>query len=245
MIELLPAIDVHEGKCVRLLQGDFGRRFEYDEDPVSVACGFRNAGARWLQVVDLDGARSGHPMNLEIIRQIVDRTLLPVQAGGGVRDHEAVKELLDCGVSRVIIGTGAMERWEWFANLVRQPELAERIALALDAREGMLMTHGWARQSSRSAVAVAEAVTGWPLAAIVYRDVGRDGMLLGPNLDAIRAVALHGQMPVIATGGVADLNDIRLLAQLPIAGIVVGRALYEGTVRLEEAIKLLDELSPS
>jgi phosphoribosylformimino-5-aminoimidazole carboxamide ribotide isomerase len=145
----------------------------------------------------------------------------------------------------VIIGTGAMERWEWFANLVRQPELAERIALALDAREGMLMTHGWARQSSRSAVAVAEAVTGWPLAAIVYRDVGRDGMLLGPNLDAIRAVALHGQMPVIATGGVADLNDIRLLAQLPIAGIVVGRALYEGTVRLEEAIKLLDELSPS
>lgn len=245
MIELLPAIDLHEGKCVRLLQGDFGRRFEYSDDPVAVACRFREAGARWLQVIDLDGVRSGHPTKVEIIRQMVEQTNLPVQAGGGVRDNRAVQELLDCGVGRVIVGTGALEDWDWFGELLGRPELADKIALALDAREGLLVTHGWAKQSSRSAVAVAEAVTGWPVAAIVYRDIGRDGMLLGPNLDAIRAVALHGQTPVIASGGVADLNDIRLLAQLPIAGIVVGRALYEGTVKLEAAMQLLQTLQPS
>jgi len=146
---------------------------------------------------------------------------------------------LSAGVSRVVIGTRALEDWAWFEALVHEPNHAGKIVLGLDAREGQLATHGWREQTSRSAVDVTEAVSAWPLAAIVYTDISRDGMLLGPNLDAVRALADVAKVPVIASGGVTDLDDVRTLAGLPLGGIIIGRALYEGTMTLVEAIKIV------
>lgn len=235
-MEILPAIDLYEGKCVRLIQGRYDRIIQYERDPVEVAMSFRDAGASWLHVIDLEGARSGKLANLDALRRIVKRSGLKVEFGGGVRDEGAIEAALAVGASRVIIGTRALEDWEWFQRTARSGEYATRIALGLDARQGRLAVHGWTRETQRTAAEVAESVAGLALAAIVYTDIGRDGLLLGPNIEAIRSMASVSSVPVIASGGVTDVDDIARLRALNIVGVVVGRALYEGTIDLSDAI---------
>lgn len=240
-MEIIPAIDLRSGRCVRLLQGNYDRQIDYGAKPVDMARAFQRAGARWVHVVDLDGAREGRLENLETIKSVVDGADLKVEVGGGIRDEQTVDTLLAAGVQRVIIGTQALRDWTWFEALVHKPGHERRIALGLDAREGRLAVKGWMEQTDRSAVDVARQVADWPLAAIIYTDIARDGMLLGPNVDAMEEMAGASKVPVVASGGVSDLNDVRRLAKLPIAGMIIGRAIYEGRIDLAEAIWLVGE----
>lgn len=238
MIPIFPAIDIRSGKCVRLIQGDYDQQLDYADDPVAVAKEFEAAEAEWLHVVDLDGAKEGRPVNLDVIRRIIESTSLKVEVGGGIRNDETVDALLDAGASRAIIGTRALEDWDWFDALVNAPKRAHRIALGLDMREGRLAVKGWTESTEKRPVDVAEAVNDWPLAAIIYTDISRDGMLLGPNLEAIRDLVGVSKIPIIASGGVTDIEDVRRLSALKLGGIIIGRALYEQQIDLSEAIRV-------
>jgi len=239
-MEILPAIDLRDGKCVRLLQGDYARQIDYADDPVAVARRFEQAGARWVHVVDLDGAREGRPANLDVVRRVLAGTGLKVQLGGGLRDTDTIEALLEMGVARCVVGTRALEDWEWFESLVRRPACSGRLALGLDAREGKLAVRGWTRQTDETPISLAARVADWPLAAIIYTDIARDGMLAGPNLAAMRALAEASAIPVIASGGVTSLEDVHRLKALPVWGAIVGRALYENKIDLAEAIRLAE-----
>jgi phosphoribosylformimino-5-aminoimidazole carboxamide ribotide isomerase len=162
---------------------------------------------------------------------------LSVQAGGGIRRREDIDRLILGGVSRIVVGTRAMENWDWFKSLVYDPRYASKIVLAVDARDGMIAVRGWTQTSARAAVDVAKEVSDWPLAAILYTDVAKDGMMQGPNIQSTRAIAEAGKVPVIASGGVGSIEHIRELKQLPIWGIIVGRSLHEGKLDLAEAIR--------
>ncbi len=235
-MEILPAIDLREGRCVRLLQGSYDRQIDYADDPVAQAERFAAAGAKWLHVVDLDGARDGVPRNLDAVRRIIRATSMKVEVGGGVRDDDAVSSLFDAGAARVVIGTRALEDWAWFRSVAHKPGYEGRIALGLDSREERLAVRGWTHVTQKRAADVAADVAGWPLGAIIYTDIARDGMLLGPNVEATRAVAAASSVPVIASGGVTDIEDVRRLVELPIVGIIIGRAIYEKQIDLAEAV---------
>jgi phosphoribosylformimino-5-aminoimidazole carboxamide ribotide isomerase len=238
-LEVIPSIDLREGKVVRLAQGDYGRQTNYDVDPIETAKLFADAGAKWMHIVDLDGAKSGRPVQAALIAKIIASTKLNVEVGGGVRSTEDVRELLDAGAKRVVVGTKAIEDWPWFESLVKQDHLAKQLILALDAKEGMVATRGWTQTSQRSAVDVAKQVNGWGLGAILYTDVAKDGMLQGPNLHHTKLLAEAGDTPVIASGGVGSIDHIKALKDIPIIwGVIVGRSLYEGKVNLAEAIQL-------
>jgi phosphoribosylformimino-5-aminoimidazole carboxamide ribotide isomerase len=233
---VIPSIDLREGKVVRLAQGDYGRQSTYAVDPVATAAGFAAAGARHLHVVDLDGAKAGRPVQTDRIRQIAAGCGLSVQAGGGVRTEEDIEQLFEAGIGRVVIGTIAMQNWDWFRSLVHRPRFEKNIVLAIDAREGVIATHGWTAASTRTAEGVAREVTDWPLAGLLYTDVVRDGMLAGPNVELTKKLAASTKVPVLASGGVGSVDHVRQLNDGVVWGVVVGRSLYEGKVDLAEAI---------
>src|ERR1700683_2182121 len=235
---IIPSIDLRDGKVVRLAQGDYARQTSYPVDPLETAQNFAAAGATWLHVVDLDGAKAGKPMQSELIASLAATPGLSVQVGGGIRQTEHIDQLLQAGVRRVVIGTAAMENWDWFQLLPHWPEYHDRIVLALDAKDGRVAVHGWRQTPPRRARGGAAQVSDWPLAAILYTDVARDGMLQGPNYAEISAVAQAGKVPVIASGGVGSIDDIRKLSALPIWGAILGRSLYEGKVDLAQAIRV-------
>ena len=239
-MDILPAIDLREGKCVRLLQGDYARQIDYRDDPVAQAQEFEQAGACWLHVVDLDGAKEGGQYNIATLDNIRRATKLNIEIGGGIRNEVSVKALLQAGITRTIIGTRALEEPDWFEKLVH--DYPGKIVLGLDARDGLISTRGWIQTSEITVTQMAEKVNDWPLAAIVYTDIARDGMLTGPNIEATRQLAQNCRVPIIASGGVGSLNDIEQLAKLPLQGIIVGRALYEGKFTLPEALKVLGQL---
>jgi len=238
-MDILPAIDLRDGKCVRLLQGDYDRQIDYRDDPVAQAQEFEQAGAKWLHVVDLDGARHGEGYNINVLNAIRKNTTLNIEVGGGIRTEESVKTLLDAGITRVIIGTMAYEKPERFKEIVYEDECQHKIVLGLDARDEKVATHGWTTDSGLIINDMVATVNDWPLAAIVYTDISRDGMLTGANIEATRQLAQNCNVPVIASGGVGSLDDIERLAKLPIAGIIVGRALYEGKFSVSEALKVV------
>lgn len=237
-MDILPAIDLREGKCVRLLQGDYQKQIDYSDDPVSVAKQFEQAGARWLHMVDLDGAREGTLRNLPVIEQVLKKTNLKLEIGGGLRDTQVIEKLLNAGVGRCVVGTQALEDWPWFEQLVHTPSMKDKIALGLDARQGKLAVKGWTEERQETAIQVAERVADWPLGAIIYTDIGRDGMLLGPNMEAIKALAQVSTVPIIASGGVTDIDDVKRLVQLPLLGIIIGRAIYEKQIDVAEAVRI-------
>lgn len=237
-MDILPAIDLLEGSCVRLIQGRYDRVIDYQANPIEVATRFHEDGAEWTHVIDLDGARQGSVANIDALRQIVTDTGLKVQFGGGVREQDDIKAALDAGATRVIVGTRALEDWDWFRDIVHKPEFAGRISLGLDAKLGRLEVQGWTPETERTSAEVAEEVSGWPLATIVYTDIARDGLMLGPNLDAIRVIANTSAIPVVYCGGVTDLDDVRRMSELKLSGVVIGRAIYENAIALDEAIKL-------
>jgi phosphoribosylformimino-5-aminoimidazole carboxamide ribotide isomerase len=191
-----------------------------------------------VHIVDLDGAAQGRPVQTDLIAAIAQAAGVDVEAGGGVRGTADVDRLLAAGVARVVVGTRAIEDWDWFSSLAADANYAGKLVLALDARDGLVATRGWTQTSGRAAVDIARQVSDWKLAAILYTDVSRDGMLQGPNLIHTRRLAEAGNVPVIASGGVGSLEHIRQLTALPIFGVIVGRSLYEGTVVLKEAIEV-------
>lgn len=233
-MELWPAIDLLGGKAVRLHQGDYERVTVYHDDPAELARTFRAASSH-LHVVDLEGARQGRPVEAELIRAIVAAFGAGVEVGGGVRDRAAIEAYLALGADRVVLGTAAIRD----AALVREAARAHpgRIVLALDAKNGMVATDGWLSVSTRTAVEVVREFAALPIAAILYTDIARDGMQVGPNVQATARLARDGGLPVLASGGVATLEDLRRLAAEPgIAGAIVGRALYEKAFTLDDAV---------
>ena len=235
-IEIVPSIDLRGGRVVRLQQGDYGRQINYDVDPRDVARSYADAGAHWMHIVDLDGAKEGRPVQEALVGEVARSSGLKVQVGGGVRSTDDVRRLLDAGASRVVVGTKAIEDWPWFQSLAHTPGMERRLVLAIDAKEGAVATRGWTHTSARLATDVARDVSDWPLAALLYTDVAKDGMLQGPNLHHTRLLAEAGKVPVIASGGVGTIEHVREVAKLPVWGVIVGRSLYEGTVDLREAI---------
>jgi phosphoribosylformimino-5-aminoimidazole carboxamide ribotide isomerase len=240
--ELFPAIDLRAGRAVRLLRGDYAAETVYSDDPVAVARSFDAAGARWIHVVDLDAARSGEAGNLEYVAAIARSVRCEVETGGGVRSVEAAERLVDAGVARVVIGTAAVERPELVTELAgRYPG---RVAVGLDARGRQVAVKGWTETTGADLVELAKRFEGEGVAALIVTEIGRDGTMDGPDLDQLGAVLESTAIDVIASGGVGTLDDIRALAGLTsgsrsLAGIIVGRALYEGRFTVEEALRCL------
>ncbi|MBI1337096.1 MAG: 1-(5-phosphoribosyl)-5-[(5-phosphoribosylamino)methylideneamino]imidazole-4-carboxamide isomerase [Phycisphaera sp.] len=238
---LFPAIDLRDGKVVRLLKGDYGKQTTYGDDPLAQAQQFADAGATWLHLVDLDGARSGRMTHVEVIERICKQTKLKVEVGGGVRSEGAINRLLGAGVERVVLGTAALENWDWFEGLMGNPTYRGRLVLGLDGRKGKAAVGGWEKTTEASVVEIAKRVSDWPLAAIVYTDIATDGTLAGPNVEATREMAEATHTPVVASGGVGTLDHLRVLRDLPIQGAIVGRAIYEGAFTVKEALAVLED----
>ena len=242
---LIPAIDLKDGKCVRLRQGRMDDETVFSDDPVAVAGRWVAAGARRLHVVDLDGAFAGAPVNAEVIHRIAEAYPdLPIQVGGGIRDEETVVAYLEAGVRYVIIGTKAVTQPHFVNDLCM--EFPGHVIVGLDAKDGQAAVDGWSKLSRHDAVELAQQFEQDGVEAIVYTDIGRDGMMTGVNVEATVRLAEAVHIPVIASGGVRNLDDVRALCAVADAGIVgaiTGRALYEGTLDLAEGQKLADELS--
>jgi phosphoribosylformimino-5-aminoimidazole carboxamide ribotide isomerase len=234
-MDVIPAIDLRDGRCVRLIQGQYDRQITYNDDPIQQAEHFHTEGARWLHVVDLDGAKAGRPVNTKTLAAIVSLARLRIEVGGGLRDEDSIRHLLDLGVERVIIGTQAVKDFVWFSKIAEQ--FKGRIVLGLDARGDTVATHGWLQDSDLKVLDFAVKAATLPLAAIIYTDITRDGMLTGPNVEMTQTLAAAVKVPVIASGGVGTVEHIKALAAVQvIAGVIVGRSLYEGTLTVREAI---------
>ena len=236
-MEIIPAIDLLDGACVRLHQGDYDQVTRFSEDPVAQALSWQSQGATRLHLVDLDGAKRGEPINDAAVRAITAALDIPVQLGGGVRSLERAEELIACGLDRVILGTVAIEQPELVQELAqRHPG---RIVVGIDANDGRVATRGWIEQSDVLATDLAQQFSAAGIAAIITTDIATDGTLAGPNLDALRTMAQCSAVPVIASGGIgcmADLLALLPLEPLGVSGVIVGRALYDGRVALGEAI---------
>jgi len=232
---IIPAIDLRDGKCVRLIQGQYDRQIDYRDDPTEQAREFSAAGAQWLHIVDLDGAKFGKPVNTETISAIADLGLLKIEVGGGLRDEASIQQLLDTGVERVIIGTKAVQDFEWFSEMA--VKFNGRIVLGLDARGSKVATHGWTEDSSVQMLDFAIEAAKLPLAALIYTDIARDGMMTGPNFEQTKALVEAVDVPVIASGGVNTIEDIKKLAEFNPEAAIIGRSLYEGALKLADAIE--------
>ncbi len=239
-MEVIPAIDILAGKCVRLYRGDYDRSEIFNDNPIDVAKQWADLGATRLHVVDLDGAKEGKTTNYSTIAEIVKSLSIPVQVGGGLRDRQSISQLLNLGVARTIVGTIAVEKPELVNELIA--EFTDKIAIGIDARDGKVATRGWLETSQISAV---ELALKFPAAAaIIYTDIHRDGTLSGVNEAALREMAEAVEIPVIASGGVSCLSDLLSLLSLEplgVNGVIVGKALYTGDVDLKEAILAVGE----
>ncbi|MDQ1516420.1 MAG: phosphoribosylformimino-5-aminoimidazole carboxamide ribotide isomerase [Actinomycetota bacterium] len=240
--ELYPAIDLRGGRAVRLLRGDYAAETVYSDDPVAVARSFEAAGAQWIHVVDLDAARSGEAGNLDLVAAVAKSVTSQVETGGGVRSVAAAERLIDAGVARVVVGTAAVERPELVTELAAR--FPGRVAVGLDARGRQVAVKGWTETTGADLVELAQRFEGEGVSALIVTEIGRDGTMEGPDLDQLGAVLEATGVDVIASGGVGTLDDIRALAGLTrggraLAGIIVGRAIYEGRFTVKEALACL------
>ena len=242
-MEIIPAIDLLNGKCVRLNQGNFNQVTKFNSDPVKQAQIWESLGAKRLHLVDLDGAKTGEPINDLIIKEIKKSIAIPIQLGGGIRSIDRAKELFGIGIDRIILGTIAIENQELVKDLSK--EYPKRVAVGIDAKEGMVATRGWLKQSEISSLDLAKQLNDLELAAIISTDIATDGTLKGPNVRALREIAEISINPVIASGGIGSIADLISLADFEnegIKGIIVGRALYDGSIDLKEALLTLKNL---
>lgn len=235
-MDILPAIDLISGKCVRLIQGEYDKQITYKDDPVEQAAEFKQAGSDWLHIVDLEGAKAGKPVNVDSIKAIVDSGLgLKIEVGGGIRDEQAISDMIDIGIDRLIIGTRAVTEFDWFSRMAAK--FPNKLALGLDARGSQISVDGWTKQGQLDLWEFAAQAARLPIAAIIYTDISKDGMLAGPNIERTRALVDAVNLPVIAAGGVTTTEDIVNLKQSGVAGAIIGRALYEGSIELKDAIE--------
>ncbi len=236
-MEILPAIDLKDGKCVRLTKGVMESAKVYSDEPWEVAKRFEEMGARWLHLVDLNGAFVGEPKNLKQIEKIRANTNLKIELGGGIRDEETIKKYLDMGIDRLILGSIALKN----PNFVKEMAKKYPIAVGIDAIDGYVAVEGWAQTSTIKATQLAKEFAKSGVEAIICTDVGKDGTLEGVNVDFTLSIARASGVDTIASGGVRDIEDIKkLLETKEIAGVIVGKAFYEGTLDLEEAFRLVD-----
>ncbi|MEQ8788150.1 MAG: 1-(5-phosphoribosyl)-5-[(5-phosphoribosylamino)methylideneamino]imidazole-4-carboxamide isomerase [Pirellulaceae bacterium] len=233
-MQIWPAIDLRGGKCVRLRQGDYNQETVFGDDPAEMARQWVRQGARQLHLVDLDGARDGTSANREALQAIVSAVEVPCQVGGGIRDEATIDDLFALGVARLVVGTRALTDPEWFLSMCRRHP--QRMVVGIDARDGLAATDGWLETSQTSAVELASCFAGAPLAGIVYTDIAKDGMMAGPNLSAMAEMLASTDAPVIASGGVTTAADVAALAELGVAGCIIGRTLYEGKLSLADAL---------
>lgn len=234
-MQIWPAIDLLGGKCVRLQQGDYNRETVYGDDPAEMAKRWVEEGADCLHLVDLDGAKDGSLKNRDAISAIVAAVDIPCEVGGGIRDEKTIQELLDLGLARLVIGTKALREPEWFAAMCEK--FPEKLVLGIDAKEGMVATDGWLEVSSTSAVDLAKTYEHLPIAALIYTDIATDGMLAGPNVEAMQAMKQAVKLPVVASGGVTSVEDVKNLAAAGLDGAIVGRSLYEGRLTVRQAVE--------
>ncbi|HEY4717004.1 MAG TPA: 1-(5-phosphoribosyl)-5-[(5-phosphoribosylamino)methylideneamino]imidazole-4-carboxamide isomerase [bacterium] len=235
---IIPAIDIMDGKCVRLYQGQKNMVKEYHNDPAEIAKQWESKGAKLLHVVDLDGAFSGEPQNQRVVERIVDSVRIPIEVGGGIRSEETIEEYLEIGAARIVLGTRVVQDPGFLSNACMS--YGERIILGVDAKNGLVAINGWEKVTSEDAVEFARRFEELGIGGIIYTDLLRDGTLIGPNTEAIRNFASSIDLPVIASGGVSSVEDIVLLSGLEkdgVTGVIVGKALYEGKIDLEEALK--------
>lgn len=233
-MRIYPAIDIKDGKCVRLLQGRFSDMTIYGDNPVEMAKKWESAGGEYLHVVDLDGALKGHGVNAAVIRDICRTLRIPVQTGGGIRTMQDIEEKLSYGISRVIIGTSAVRDAEFVKRAVDR--YGDKIVIGIDAKDAMVAVEGWEEVSDFAAVAFAKKMEALGVAAFVYTDIATDGTLQGPNVTAMQEMARAVKADVIASGGIGTLAHVKSLSPTGVEGVIIGRALYAHTVELEEAI---------
>ncbi|MCH2122097.1 MAG: 1-(5-phosphoribosyl)-5-[(5-phosphoribosylamino)methylideneamino]imidazole-4-carboxamide isomerase [Planctomycetota bacterium] len=238
-MKIWPAVDIRGGQCVRLIQGDYDQETVYGANPADMAIRWASDGAGQIHLVDLDGARDGSTANRQAVAEIVNSVEVPCQLGGGIRDRVTVAEYLGLGVERLVIGTKAQKDPDWLSAICK--EFPERIVIGLDARSGMVATDGWLQTSDTPASELAKRYSKLPIAGIVYTDITRDGMLKGPNLEALKDIIDAVDVPVIASGGVTTSEDVTEIAKLGAAGCIIGRSLYEGKMTLADAMDAVVE----
>jgi len=236
---LIPAIDLKDGKCVRLRQGEMSQVTRYSDDPVGMAEHWQNLGASYLHIVDLDGAVEGSPKHLPQIEAIVSKLTIPIQVGGGIRNVDTVQTYLACGVNRVVVGTAALQDTKFLHAIAH--EYPQKILVGIDVKNGLVAVHGWTTVSTLTALEVFDSMKGLPLGGIVFTDISKDGMLEGPNIQALQEAAEASPVPIIASGGVTALEDIKKIQQIGsnISGVIIGKALYEGALDLKAALTLV------
>ncbi len=238
-MQIWPAIDLRGGNCVRLKQGDYDRETVFSHDPAAMAAHWVGLGGKCLHLVDLDGARDGRLVNLDAVRAIVRAVDVPCELGGGIRSEESIRELIDIGVSRLVIGTLAIKKPDWFRQMCRA--FPGKLVLGIDARGGRVATDGWLETSNISAVELARQFAAEPLCAINYTDIDTDGMMKGPNVSAMSEMNGAVDVPVVASGGVTTVADVARLAATGVDGCIIGRALYEGSLTLPQALNAAEE----
>lgn len=238
---ILPAIDIKDGQCVRLLKGDFSTAEQVAEDPVQTALGFQAAGAEYLHMVDLDGAAAGRPVNREIFAVVAQKTGLKVEVGGGIRSLETAEGYLSAGVSRVILGSAALSSPDLVREAVRR--FGDAVAVGIDARNRMVSAEGWMADSAVDFITLARQMEEIGVSTLIFTDISRDGTLSGPNLDQLGEISAAVSCNIVASGGITNLEDIRALAGMGLYGAICGKSLYKGTLDLGEAIRTAAVLS--
>lgn len=233
-MEIWPAIDMRGGQCVRLQQGDYSKETVFGANPAEMASRWFSEGAQFLHLVDLDGAKDGFPTNLPSVKAILKAVSIPCELGGGIRNEQTIQELLNVGLTRAVIGTLAIKKPDWFAEMARK--FPGKLVLGIDARNGWVATDGWLETSQTSAIELAQKYASLPLAAIVYTDIATDGMLKGPNVDAMGKMQTALDIPVVASGGVTTAEDVAQLKAVGMAGAIIGRSLYEGRITIAQAL---------
>lgn len=233
---IFPAIDMKDGKCVRLEQGLFDKVTVFGEDPVEMAKKWESEGAEFLHLVDLDGAKDGVPKNLEIIKNICKAIQIPIQLGGGIRDKETVKILLDAGVNRVILGTVAINDRDLLVDLVK--EYGEKIVVSIDAKEGLVAVNGWVNVSEVQSIDLVRDLEEIGVKTIVYTDIAKDGMMEGPNFDIYNTIREQSNIDVIASGGVSSIDNVKKLSEMNMYGAIIGKALYTNDIKLKDALEV-------
>ena len=240
-MKIFPAIDIKDKKCVRLIKGDFDNKTEYEMSPVEQAGKYKDYGFKNLHIVDLDGALTGETVNLDIIKDIVSKFNLKIEAGGGIRSLDSIKEYIDAGIEKVILGSAAIKDKNFLKEACEK--FTNKIALGLDAKDGYLSVSGWKENSNQLTLDYLNEVNDYGASRLIYTDINRDGMKLSPNFDETSKVADISSCPVIISGGVSSINDIKKAKELNnknIEGIIVGKAIYDGDIKLEELVKELD-----
>lgn len=235
---IFPAIDLRGGKCVRLIQGDFDKETVYSDDPQATALKWQSMGAKFIHVVDLDGARAGSPKNLDAIKKILDAVKIPIEVGGGIRTLDDMDKLLSLGVRRVILGSVAVENPALVKEAVQK--FGDKIVVGIDARNGFVAVHGWEKSSNVKASELAKKIVAAGVKTIIYTDISKDGMLSGVNAGAFAELAKESGAEIVASGGVKSIEDIRALKAAGISGVIVGKAIYTGSLDLKTAIEIAE-----